>query len=86
MDALAQAAGVSEATVYALFTSKDQLFATMIEREGERRTAAIDSGDGAVVADVLLRFAKDAAALLLGSSNKAMSRTVCVWHCRASHR
>jgi TetR/AcrR family transcriptional repressor of mexJK operon len=76
MDVVAQAAGVSKATLYALFTSKDRLFASVIEREGDRQTAAIDATDGAPVADVLRRFATDAAALLLSASNTAMSRTV----------
>ena len=76
MDVVAQAAGVSKATVYALFTSKDQLFAAVIEREGEQQTAAIDATGGVAVADVLRRFATDAAALLLSPSNTAMSRTV----------
>jgi AcrR family transcriptional regulator len=76
MDVVAQAAGVSKATVYALFTSKDQLFAAVIEREGEQQTAAIDATVGVAFADVLRRFATDAAALLLSPSNTAMSRTV----------
>jgi TetR/AcrR family transcriptional regulator, mexJK operon transcriptional repressor len=76
MDVVAQAAGVSKATVYALFTSKDRLFAAVIEREGDCQTAAIDATDGAEVAVVLGRFAFDAAALLLSPSNTAMSRTV----------
>jgi TetR/AcrR family transcriptional regulator, mexJK operon transcriptional repressor len=76
MDVVAQAAGVSKATVYALFTSKDRVFAAVIEREGDRQTAAIDAEEGSVVADVLKRFALDAAALLLSPSNTAMSRTV----------
>jgi TetR/AcrR family transcriptional regulator, mexJK operon transcriptional repressor len=78
MDVVAQAAGVSKATVYALFSSKDRLFAAVIEREGERQTAtigaAIDAPDGAPVAEVLKQFAFDAAALLLSVSNTAMSR------------
>jgi TetR/AcrR family transcriptional repressor of mexJK operon len=76
MDVVAQAAGVSKATVYAVFASKNRLFAAVIEREGDRQTAAIDAADGAAVAEVLKRFAFDAAALLLSASNTAMSRTV----------
>jgi TetR/AcrR family transcriptional regulator, mexJK operon transcriptional repressor len=76
MDVVAQAAGVSKATVYALFTSKDRLFAEMIEREGHHQTAAIDTTADAPATDVLRRFATDAAALLLSASNTAMSRTV----------
>jgi AcrR family transcriptional regulator len=76
MDVVAQAAGVSKATVYALFMSKERLFAAVIEREGERQTAAVDTTDDAIAAEVLRRFATDAAALLLSPSNTAMSRTV----------
>ena len=68
MDVVAQAAGVSKATVYALFTSKELLFAAVIEREGSRQMAAIDAADEAPLADVLLRFGTDAAALLLSPS------------------
>ncbi|MEP7114372.1 MAG: TetR/AcrR family transcriptional regulator [Ilumatobacteraceae bacterium] len=76
MDVVAQAAGVSKATVYALFSSKERLFAAMIEREGDHPTAAIDTTTDAPAVDVLGRFATDAAALLLSASNTAMSRTV----------
>lgn len=76
MDVVAQAAGVSKATVYALFSSKDRLFAAVIEREGDSQTAAIDTSTDAPVGEVLRRFATDAAALLLSASNAAMSRTV----------
>lgn len=76
MDVVARAAGVSKATVYALFTSKDRLFAAVIEREGDNQTAAIDTSADVPVADVLGQFATDAAALLLSASNTAMSRTV----------
>ena len=76
MDVVAQSAGVSKATVYALFTSKDRLFAAVIEREGDNPTAAIDTTTDALVADVLGRFATDAARLLLSASNTAMARTV----------
>lgn len=76
MDVVAQAAGVSKATVYALFSSKERLFAAVIEREGYHQTAAIDTTTDAPVVDVLGQFATDAAALLLSASNTAMSRTV----------
>jgi TetR/AcrR family transcriptional repressor of mexJK operon len=56
--------------------SKDRLFAAVIEREGDRQTAAIDATDGTAIADVLRPFAFEAAALLLSPSNTAMSRTV----------
>lgn len=75
MDVVAQAAGVSKATVYALFGSKDNLFAAVIEREGDGQTEAIDATEG-TVAKVLGQFATHAAALLLSPANTAMSRTV----------
>lgn len=76
MDVVAQVAGVSKATVYALFASKDRVFAAVIEREGDRQTAAIDAADDAPVDEVLRRFAFDSSTLLLSPSNTAMSRTV----------
>jgi AcrR family transcriptional regulator len=76
MDVVAEAAGVSKATVYAIFTSKDRLFAAVVEREGEAHTAAIEAEGNETAAEVLARFANDAAALLLSPSNTAMSRTV----------
>ena len=76
MDVVSQVAGVSKATVYALFTSKDRLFAAVIEREGDNQTAAIETSADVPVADALGQFATDAAALLLSASNTAMSRTV----------
>lgn len=40
MDAIARAAGVSKATLYAYFSSKDQLFATIIGEACQERIAA----------------------------------------------
>jgi AcrR family transcriptional regulator len=76
MDVVAQVAGVSKATVYAQFTSKDELFAAVVEREGESPTAGIDATADQSVAQVLRQFAVDAAALLLGPTNTAMARVV----------
>jgi AcrR family transcriptional regulator len=76
MDAVARAAGVSKATVYALFGSKDRLFAAVIEREGDVQLAAIEAHADEPVAEVLGRFAHDAAGLLLSPSNTSMSRIV----------
>jgi TetR/AcrR family transcriptional repressor of mexJK operon len=43
MDAIARAAGVSKATVYAHFTSKEELFGAVIGRECERRFAGFSA-------------------------------------------
>ena len=50
MDAVARAAGVSKATLYAYFSSKDQLFATIVgeacrERIGLEELLPVDAGD-----------------------------------------
>ncbi|HVC63098.1 MAG TPA: TetR/AcrR family transcriptional regulator [Acetobacteraceae bacterium] len=42
MDAVARAAGVSKATLYAHFASKDRLFATIIKEACRQKVAAID--------------------------------------------
>ena len=80
MDVVAQLAGVSKATVYARFESKEQLFASVIEREGQHRLVAldatVDSPVDSSVDDVLRAFAREAAGLLLSPSNVALSRTV----------
>jgi TetR/AcrR family transcriptional repressor of mexJK operon len=51
MDAVARAAGVSKATVYAHFTSKDMLFASMVG-EACQRSTALESNFPAVVDDI----------------------------------
>lgn len=76
MDVVAQLAGVSKATVYARFESKDQLFAAMIEREGHQQLVALEVDPNIPIEAVLHTFGKDAAALLLSPSNVAMSRIV----------
>lgn len=43
MDVVAQLAGVSKATVYARFESKEQLFAAVIQREGQHQLVALDA-------------------------------------------
>jgi AcrR family transcriptional regulator len=45
MDALARAAGVSKATVYAHFASKEELFGAVIGRECERYFAEFSAGE-----------------------------------------
>lgn len=43
MDAIARAAGVSKATVYAYFTGKEELFGAVVGRECERRFAGFSA-------------------------------------------
>jgi TetR/AcrR family transcriptional repressor of mexJK operon len=45
MDAIAREAGVSKATVYAHFGSKEELFGAVIERECERYFASFSAGE-----------------------------------------
>ena len=76
MDAVAKQAGVSKATVYALFESKDALFADMVASEGDAQTSALfDDVDGHATG-VLLRFGHDAADLLLREEVLAIQRIV----------
>lgn len=51
MDAVARAAGVSKATLYAHFTSKDMLFASIVG-EACQRNPALESGFPAEVSDI----------------------------------
>lgn len=51
MDAVARAAGVSKATLYAHFTSKDMLFASMVGEACQRNTA-LESNFPPVVSDI----------------------------------
>ena len=76
MDIVAQTAGVSKATVYAQFGSKAQLFAAMVEREGEQQNLALNSLPDGATADVLQSFARLAAEFLLSPAVVAMQRVV----------
>ena len=78
MDAIAKTAGVSKATVYAHFTSKDRLFAAMIdygcrERFGSLREARSDSED---VAAELLDIGRNFYRLVLDPQGLAIYRVV----------
>jgi TetR/AcrR family transcriptional regulator, mexJK operon transcriptional repressor len=76
MDVVAQLAGVSKATVYARFESKEQLFAAMIEREGHQQLVMLEADPDIPIEVVMHTFGKDAAALLLSPVNVAMTRIV----------
>jgi TetR/AcrR family transcriptional repressor of mexJK operon len=45
MDAIAREAGASKATVYAYFTSKEELFGAMVARESERYAQGFSAGE-----------------------------------------
>lgn len=76
MDAVARAAGVSKATVYAHFASKDDLFIAVVEREGEAPMIALRSSGAGDTARALRQFGRDAAALLLSPSTIGFQRVV----------
>ena len=76
MDTVAQAAGVSKATVYAQFGSKAQLFTAMIEHVGEQQIPALNSLPDGDVAEALQHFGRLAADLLLSEPVVAMQRIV----------
>jgi len=76
MDAVAVAAGVSKATVYAHFGSKDELFIAMVIREGRDHTDFLTSTTSSSAADVLHDFGRHAANLLLSDHVVAFHRIV----------
>jgi TetR/AcrR family transcriptional regulator, mexJK operon transcriptional repressor len=76
MDAVALAAGVSKATVYSHFGSKGDLFAAVVEREGEQQTVGLQSPPGTDTFEVLRAFGREAADLLLSDSVVAFQRIV----------
>lgn len=78
MDAIAQAAGVSKATVYAHFAGKDALFAAIIERACARHAALLAGSDGgdADVESVLRSVGSDFLGLLLTPQTLAIFRVV----------
>ena len=45
MDAIAREAGASKATVYAYFSSKEELFGAVVTREGERYFRGFSAGE-----------------------------------------
>lgn len=76
MDAVANRAGVSKATVYATFSSKAHLFAAMVDREGDARIVDLNRHPGWTTSEVLHAFAHDAADLFLSESVIALHRLV----------
>jgi len=78
MDAIAREAGVSKATVYAYFPSKEALFAAIIGGECRRRSEALWSPEGEIrdVRADLLTFARCYAAFLLSDQALSIYRLV----------
>ncbi len=78
MDAVAQAAGVSKATVYAHFAGKDALFAAIVERACLRYAEILGSPDmgEADVAAVLRSVGSNFLGLLLRPQTLAIFRVV----------
>ena len=76
MEAVAQHAKVGKATVYAHYSSKDELFAAVIAAEGAVNSLDLNSDPAASPAIVLRRFGKQAMALLLAPSNIAVRRMI----------
>jgi TetR/AcrR family transcriptional repressor of mexJK operon len=78
MDAIARAAGVSKATLYAHFGSKDQLFATIIREACQSNLAAqefLPTGEGDMLA-ALTRLANRMLRFLLEDRALAIHRVV----------
>jgi TetR/AcrR family transcriptional repressor of mexJK operon len=78
MDAIAQAAGVSKATLYAHVKNKEELFAAITASCAARHSATFPvfaTGHDDIRAE-LLRFAHDHVALLLSEEGAAMYRIV----------
>jgi TetR/AcrR family transcriptional repressor of mexJK operon len=82
MDAIAKEAGVSKATLYAHFASKDQLFATIIGEACRTKIAAADVlvqaeiGSAAEIAEALRGFGVRMVRFLLEPTTKAIYRVV----------
>ena len=76
MEAVAQHAKVGKATVYAHYSSKDELFAAVIAAEGAVNSLDLNSDPAAPPTTVLRRFGKQAMALLLSTSNIAVRRMI----------
>jgi len=78
MDAVAERAGVSKATLYAYFPGKHELFAAVIQEEGDRQTAGLlgDPRPGEALRARLLRHGRAVLDLLLADETLSSYRMV----------
>jgi AcrR family transcriptional regulator len=75
MDAIAEAAAVSKATLYAYFASKEDLFTHVVTQAGQTRVKALDVPEGDV-GESLRQSAHEIANLILSPDNVAMYRII----------
>lgn len=75
-DAVAREAGVSKATLYARFRSKDELFVAVVTREGAELVLSLDRTPERDIASDLRDVAVAASALLLSPAVLGMHRLV----------
>jgi AcrR family transcriptional regulator len=78
MEAIARAAGVGKATLYANFAAKDEIFGAVVAGESAMRGEALlgDDAPDLPLREMLLRFADSFVGLLLSSTNIAMYRII----------
>lgn len=78
MDAVAREAGVSKATLYVYFSGKQELFAAVIEDEGDRNSRALIAGEAGAeeMHARLLRFGWTILSLLLAPETVGAYRMV----------
>jgi AcrR family transcriptional regulator len=76
MDAVSAKAGVSKATLYARFASKEELFTAMVMREGEELGITLERSPGRDIADELRTFALSATAFMLSEPVLGLHRLV----------
>jgi len=78
MDAVAREADVSKATLYVYFSGKRELFAAVIEAEGDRNSRALIAGEAGQedMRQKLLRFGRAILALLLAPETVGAYRMV----------
>ena len=76
MDAIAREAGASKATLYAYFSSKEELFGAMVAREGERYFGSFSAGelDPSEVEASLVEIARRFLELVLSPDAIAVNR------------
>jgi len=75
MDAIAEAAAVSKATLYAYFASKEDLFTHVVALAGETQVKALESPQDDV-RESLRQSAREIAHLILSADNVAMHRII----------